>query len=96
MGADVGRGAGVFAAEIGQRLFAIQVVLNSLWSILFFGLRSPGAAFIELIVLWMAILATTVAFWRRSKPAGGLLVPYLAWVSFAGLLNFAIWRLNTV
>jgi tryptophan-rich sensory protein len=61
---------------------------------LFFGLQNPGAAAVEIILLWAAILATLIAFWKRSTWAGGLLVPYLAWVSFAAVLNVAIWRLN--
>jgi hypothetical protein len=61
---------------------------------LFFWLHSPGAAFIDIVLLWMAIAATTVVFWRRSTLAGTLFVPYLMWVSFAAALNFAIWRLN--
>ncbi len=75
-------------------MFATQLVLNSLWSVLFFGLQNPGAAAVEIILLWAAILATLIAFWKRSFWAGGLLVPYLAWVSFAAVLNVAIWRLN--
>ncbi len=75
-------------------LFGIQLALNVAWSGLFFGLRSPGLAFFELIVLWIAIAATLTAFSRWSRVAGALLVPYLAWVTFAGALNFAIWRLN--
>ena len=75
-------------------LFGVQLALNLLWSILFFGLRSPGAAFFELVLLWLAILATTLQFRRLEGAATGLMVPYLAWVSFAGALNFAIWRLN--
>jgi tryptophan-rich sensory protein len=75
-------------------LFVVQLVLNALWSYLFFGLRSPGLAFGELVVLWVAILLTLLAFWRVSRGAGALLVPYLAWVTFAGALNFAVWRLN--
>ena len=75
-------------------LFGIQLELNVLWSILFFGLSNPGAAFIEIIFLWAAILATILKFWKVSKPAAWMLVPYLAWVSFASLLNFAIWTLN--
>ena len=75
-------------------LFGIQLVFNAAWSWLFFGLHSPGAAFIDIVLLWMAITATTVVFWRRSTLAGILFVPYLIWVSFAAVLNFAIWRLN--
>ena len=69
--------------------------LDRLWSVLFLGLQNPGAAAVEIVLLWIAILATLIAFWKRSKWAGGLLVPYLAWVSFATALNVAIWRLNT-
>lgn len=76
-------------------LFAVQLTLNSLWSVLFFGLASPGAAAIEIIVLWVAILATVIVFWRRSPWAGGLMLPYLVWVGFAMFLNFSIWRLNS-
>jgi translocator protein len=75
-------------------LFGIQLVLNMAWSGLFFGLRSPGAALIEIVFLWWAILATTIAFWRCSALAGSLMLPYLAWVSFAAALNLAIWNLN--
>ena len=75
-------------------LFASQLVLNVAWSWIFFGLHQPGWAFVEIVVLWLAILATTVAFFRYSKIASALLVPYLAWVSFASVLNFTIWRMN--
>ncbi|HYQ84582.1 MAG TPA: TspO/MBR family protein [Rubrobacter sp.] len=75
-------------------LFVVQVVLNALWSILFFGMRNPGLGMVEIVVLWLAILATLIAFWRVSRVAGGLMVPYLGWVTFAAALNFAIWRLN--
>jgi tryptophan-rich sensory protein len=62
--------------------------------VLFFGFQDPGAAVVEIILLWVAILATLIVFWRRSRWAGGLLVPYLAWVTFAAILNVAIWRMN--
>jgi benzodiazapine receptor len=75
-------------------LFAAQLALNIACSWIFFGMHQPGWAFLEVVCLWLAIMATTVAFIRRSKVAGWLLVPYLAWVSFASVLNFAIWRLN--
>lgn len=81
-------------AAIPLSLFAIQLVLNALWSWIFFGFHQPGWAFGEILVLWLAILATTVAFFRSSTSAGCLLLPYLAWVSFASVLNFAIWRMN--
>jgi benzodiazapine receptor len=75
-------------------LFILQWFLNALWTPLFFGLHRPGIAFTEIILLWLAIAATLVSFWRVRKVAGVLLVPYLAWVSFAAALNFTIWRLN--
>jgi tryptophan-rich sensory protein len=90
----VWRQAGFAGAKLPLALFAIQLVLNSLWSVLFFGLQNPGAAAVDIILLWAAILATMVTFWRRSRVAGGLLAPYLAWVSFAAVLNAAIWRMN--
>jgi benzodiazapine receptor len=75
-------------------LFGIQLSLNLLWSGLFFGMRNPMLAFFEIILLWVAILLTTIAFWRLRPKAGMLLLPYLAWVGFAALLNFSIWRMN--
>ena len=75
-------------------IFVLQLALNALWSYLFFGLHRPDLAFIEIIVLWLAILATMILFWRIHGFAGMLLIPYLAWVSFAAVLNFQLWRLN--
>lgn len=75
-------------------LFGVQLVLNTLWSGLFFGLRSPGPAFFELVLLWVFIAATLLRFRRLDRTAAWLLVPYLAWVTFAGGLNFTIWQLN--
>lgn len=77
-------------------LFTVQLVLNGLWSILFFGLQNPGGALIEIVALWLAIFATTILFFRRSMVAGGLMMPYLVWVSFASFLNFTIWNLNRI
>jgi uncharacterized protein YbjT (DUF2867 family)/tryptophan-rich sensory protein len=74
--------------------FGGQLALNVVWSIVFFGLRNPGLAFAELVVLWLAIAATLAGFWRVSKLAAVMLMPYLAWTSFAGILNLAIWRMN--
>ena len=75
-------------------LFLIQLGLNGIWSLLFFGMRAPGIAFAEIVILWCAIVATLIAFFRLSKIAGALLVPYWAWVSFAAVLNYWLWRLN--
>jgi tryptophan-rich sensory protein len=91
---QVWRKAGSRSAAVPLVLFGIQLVLNMAWSGLFFGLRSPGAALVGIVFLWFSILATTIAFWRRSAPAGWLMLPYLAWVSFAAALNLAIWNLN--
>ena len=81
-------------ARTALQLFAVQLVLNVGWSAVFFGLQMPGLAFAEILALWVAIAATLRTSWRVSRPAGILLVPYLLWVSFAAVLNFAIWRLN--
>jgi len=75
-------------------LFAAQLGFNLLWSLLFFGARSPGMALIEVIFLWSSVLLTMLAFFGRQRTAGWLFVPYLAWVSFAAILNLAIWRMN--
>jgi tryptophan-rich sensory protein len=75
-------------------IFCIQLFLNLLWTILFFGLRSPLAGMIEMVLLWLAILATIILFFRISAAAGALLLPYIAWVSFAAALNYGIWRMN--
>lgn len=74
--------------------FGAQLVLNGLWSYLFFGLHAPGAALVDIALLWIAIVATIIAFARHSRLAAWLLAPYLVWVSFATYLNFAIWIAN--
>jgi len=88
--------AGFKAEATPLTLFAVQLALNIAWSWIFFGAHQPGWAFVEIMLLWLAIGATTAAFFRCSTLAGWLFVPYLAWVSFASVLNFAIWRLNAV
>ncbi len=80
--------------RLALTVFAVQLILNGLWSIIFFGMQSPGWAFAEIILLWLAIVATLWSFWRRTPAAGWLLVPYLVWVSFAAVLNGSIWILN--
>lgn len=75
-------------------LFLGQWLLNALWTPLFFGMHRPGLAGAEIIMLWLVLVATLRSFWQVRKPAGVLLMPYLAWVSFAVALNVAIWRLN--
>jgi tryptophan-rich sensory protein len=78
----------------GLALWLIQLALNFTWSFIFFSSHAPLAALLELVVMWFAILATLITFGRVDRPAGWLMIPYLAWVSFAGVLNFWIWRLN--
>ena len=76
-------------------IFGIQLFLNILWSLFFFGMKNPGAAFGEIIVLWLFIAASIVSFYKISKPAAYLLLPYILWVSFAAYLNYSIWILNS-
>ena len=90
----VWRRDGLRNARWALMLFALQLALNLSWSIVFFGLRSIGWALVEIVVLLLAILATTLVFWQRDRVAGMLFVPYAAWVAFATVLNAAIWRLN--
>jgi tryptophan-rich sensory protein len=91
----VWRQGGWSASRLPLFLFAVQLVLNVCWSAIFFVLLSPGWAFGEIVFLWFAIVATTVSFWGRSAAAALLMLPYLAWVTFAAVLNFAIWRMNS-
>ena len=74
--------------------YAVQLVLNALWSLAFFGLHRIGLAFIDIIALWAAILATVILFRRVSAAAAVMMLPYLAWVTFAAFLNYSLWRLN--
>ena len=91
----VWRQNGFDGAKFPLTMFAVQLALNVIWSCIFFGLEMPGPAFVEVLLLWLAIRAATMAmFWRISMLAGILFVPYLAWVSFASVLNFMVWRLN--
>lgn len=81
-------------AKAALAAWGVQMVLNALWSWLFFGLHRMDVAFAEIMALWIAIAATIILFWRRDHVAGALLVPYLLWVSFATALNWALWQLN--
>lgn len=75
-------------------IFGVQLALNLIWTPLFFGLHSPSWAFVDIVLLWGAIVWTIVAFSKVSKTAAWLLAPYILWVSFAAYLNFSIWLLN--
>jgi translocator protein len=90
----VWRSSGLKDASLALTLYAVQLGLNLAWSGIFFALRSPGWALVEIVALWAAILATMILFFRHSRMAGWLFAPYLLWVSFATVLNAAIWRLN--
>jgi len=82
------------AVRIALTIYLIQLILNGFWSVIFFSLKLPWLAFIEIILLWSAIVVTILAFTRVSIIATLLLVPYILWVSFAAVLNFSIWLLN--
>lgn len=76
-------------------IFAIQLFFNFTWSLVFFGLRNPAAGLINIIILWIFIVASILEFSKYDSLAAKLLIPYLIWVSFATILNFSIWRLNS-
>lgn len=90
----VWRKDGFRGARSELRLFIFHLGVNALWSWLFFYWKLGAASFAEVLVLWVFIVATLVAFWRQNRLAGVLLLPYLAWVTFASALNFVCWRLN--
>ncbi|MCB9896138.1 MAG: tryptophan-rich sensory protein [Planctomycetes bacterium] len=91
----VWRSGGFGKARLALGLFLLQLLLNAAWTPIFFGLQAPGAALLVIIALCLAILSTALAFRRHSRPAAGLLLPYLLWVSFASVLNAALWYLNS-
>lgn len=90
----VWRARGFAGARTALVLFMVQLTVNALWSWLFFVWRQGGLAFADTLLLWCLIVAMAVAFWRISMLAAVLLVPYLAWVTFASALTWLVWRLN--
>ena len=90
----VWRKHGFRGADAALKLYAAQLVANALWTWLFFAWQQGALALVEIAMLWLLILATILAFWRLHRLAALLLLPYIAWVSFAAALNFALWRLN--
>lgn len=90
----VWRQAGFAGAPLAMAAFFVQLLFNAGWSWVFFGLRRPDLAFVELVGLWLSIVAMIAAYAQVDGTAALLMVLYLAWVTFAGALNFAIWRLN--
>lgn len=90
----VWRRGGFPSQRAALSLFLLQLLFNALWSPLCFGARNLGFGLVDIVLLWLALTATVVAFYRAYRLAGALLVPYLAWVTFASALNFTLWRLN--
>jgi len=88
------KGLGIKNVRIAVSIFGAQLILNTVWSFLFFGLQNPFLAFIEILILWIFILASIILFYRISKKAGIILVPYIVWVTIATALNYSVWILN--
>ena len=91
---DGGSGVGWPRARLAMALYGVQLVLNGLWTWLFFRWRLGGVAFVEILVLWALLLLIVGTFVRARRLAGALMLPYLAWVSFAAALTYAVWREN--
>ncbi|MBU1186013.1 MAG: tryptophan-rich sensory protein [Acidobacteria bacterium] len=89
------RGWSAAGVKTALSVFLVQLILNTAWSILFFGMRLPRWAFVEILFLWAAIALTIFLFSKLSQTAALLLFPYILWVSFAALLNYSLWRLNS-
>lgn len=85
---------GFRSARPALALFGVQLVFNGLWSWIFFGMHRIGLAFVDISLLWLALIAVILAFARRRPLAAWLLIPYLIWISYASALNLAIWQLN--
>lgn len=85
---------GVSGVKQALTIYGIHLVFNSLWSVLFFGLKNPGLAFVDIIILLALIIYVTVLFWKINIWAGMLFIPYILWVSFATYLNYTLWKLN--
>lgn len=87
---------GFFTPErrTARAIFILQLVLNSGWSYVFFGMQEIGMALVLIIAIWLAIITTIIAFYRVHKIAALLFIPYLLWVTFASILNFSLWQLN--
>ena len=90
----VWRRSGVSGALLPLTLFVVQLLLNAAWTWLFFGQHRIRGALMDIVVLWVVILTTLISFWSLEPLAGLLLIPYLAWVSFAMFLNWTIWQMN--
>ena len=91
----VWRSVGLDGAAFALSIYAIHLLLNGLWSVVFFGLRRPDLAFLEVMCLWLSIVVTMLAFFKIEAASALILIPYLLWVSFAAALNYRVWRLNS-
>jgi translocator protein len=91
----VWKAQGFGGARSALGLFIVQLALNALWTWLFFAWRQGALAFVDIVLLWVLVAGTLAMFWRVRKAAGMLLVPYLAWVTFAAALNYSVWQRNT-
>jgi len=90
----VWRRRGFAGAGLVLTVFLVQLILNALWSYLFFGLHRIDLAFFDIVALWVMIFVVVALFWLEDWRAGALMIPYLLWVGFASCLNFALWQLN--
>ena len=90
----VWRARGFAGAPVALGLFLVQLALNALWSWLFFAWREGAAALADIVILTVLVAIVAVAFWRVRPLAGALLVPYLAWLVYAAVLNYRVWQLN--
>jgi len=91
----VWRESGFIAALFPFIIYLLQLILNAMWTWLFFGLHKPAIAFLDITALWFFILFLIILFWQISKPAGILLIPYLIWVTYAATLNYFLYKLNS-
>jgi len=85
---------GLVKSRMAYTFFSLQLLFNAFWTIIFFGLEMPSLAFIEIIILWFLVAATTYQFYKISKPASVLLIPYLVWLTIAAALNYSVMILN--
>lgn len=90
----VWREGGLQSRRWSLGLFLLQLFLNAIWTPVFFAMHQIGMALVDITLLWLVLGATLIAFWKVNRLAGFLLVPYLAWVSFAAFLNFTLWQMN--
>lgn len=89
-----GPGEGIRHGRWAMGAFFVQLAVNAAWTPVFFAAQSPGGAFAVIVILWLLLLATTALFFMHSRIAGILMLPYVAWVTFAAILNLQIWRMN--